>query len=77
MRWGQGEGGIYASRCYWFLINSKITIVKVHSFLSVIPASMWTKKEIAEFKESVQKEGGDSIIKVPVSVYGREALHQA
>ncbi len=29
---------------------------------------MWTKKEIAEFKESVRKEGGDSIIKVPFPI---------
>ena len=27
-------------------------------------ASMWTKKEIVEFKQSIQKEGGDAIIKV-------------
>ena len=25
---------------------------------------MWTKKEIAEFKDSVRQEGGESIIKV-------------
>ena len=30
----------------------------------VAPASMWTKKELPEFKESIRKEGGDSIIKV-------------
>ena len=30
----------------------------------VSPASMWTKKEMGEFKESIRKEGGDSIIKV-------------
>ena len=33
-------------------------------FISVSPATMWTKKEIVEFKESVRKEGGESIIKV-------------
>lgn len=30
----------------------------------ISPASMWTKKEIAEFKDSVRQEGGESIIKV-------------
>ena len=30
----------------------------------VTPASMWTKKEVAEFKDSIRNEGGDSIIKV-------------
>lgn len=30
----------------------------------ISPASMWTKKEIDEFKESIRNEGGDSIIKV-------------
>jgi len=30
----------------------------------VKPASMWTRKDITEFKNSMQKEGGDSIIKV-------------
>ncbi|XP_071441051.1 Golgi resident protein GCP60 isoform X1 [Hetaerina americana] len=29
-----------------------------------LPASMWTRKEIKEFKESIQKEGGDAIIRV-------------
>jgi len=30
----------------------------------VSQASMWTKKEVAEFKDSIRNEGGDSIIKV-------------
>ncbi len=30
----------------------------------VAPASMWTKVELKEFKDSIRKEGGDSIIKV-------------
>ena len=30
----------------------------------VSPASMWTKKELQEFKDSIRTEGGDSIIKV-------------
>ncbi len=30
----------------------------------VEPASMWTKREIAEFKTSIRGEGGDAIIKV-------------
>lgn len=30
----------------------------------VKPASMWTRKDIIDFKNSIQKEGGDSIIKV-------------
>ena len=30
----------------------------------VSPASMWTKKELQDFKDSIRKEGGDSIIKV-------------
>jgi len=25
---------------------------------------MWTKREISDFKDSIRKEGGDSIIKV-------------
>ncbi|CAH0769227.1 unnamed protein product [Bemisia tabaci] len=28
------------------------------------PASMWTRKDVKEFKESIRKEGGDAIIKV-------------
>ncbi|XP_066946654.1 Golgi resident protein GCP60 [Macrobrachium rosenbergii] len=30
----------------------------------VAPASMWTKRDIQEFKESIKREGGDAIIKV-------------
>jgi len=30
----------------------------------VTPASMWTRKDIKEFKDSIRKEGGDSVIKV-------------
>ena len=34
-------------------------------FHDIVPAaSMWTKKELGEFKESIRNEGGDSIIKV-------------
>ncbi|GFR33459.1 golgi resident protein GCP60 [Trichonephila clavata] len=32
--------------------------------LPVAAAHMWTRKDISEFKESIRKEGGDSIIKV-------------
>ncbi|XP_035228680.1 Golgi resident protein GCP60-like, partial [Stegodyphus dumicola] len=32
--------------------------------LPVAAASMWTRKDIAEFKEAIRKEGGDGIIKV-------------
>lgn len=27
-------------------------------------ANMWTRKDVKEFKESIRKEGGDSIIRV-------------
>ena len=30
----------------------------------IVAASMWTRKDIREFKDSVYKEGKDSIIKV-------------
>ena len=34
------------------------------SLISVAEPSMWTRKEIVEFKEIIRREGGDSIIKV-------------
>uniref|UniRef100_A0A0A9ZAD3 Golgi resident protein GCP60 n=1 Tax=Lygus hesperus TaxID=30085 RepID=A0A0A9ZAD3_LYGHE len=34
------------------------------SSMSVDPASLWTRKDIKEFKDSIRKEGGDSVIKV-------------
>ena len=37
--------------------------------ISVSPASMWTKKELKDFKDSIRKEGGDSIIKVKLPVF--------
>ncbi|KAF4528247.1 hypothetical protein B566_EDAN014405 [Ephemera danica] len=33
-------------------------------FPPISPASMWTRKDIREFKDTIRKEGGDSIIKV-------------
>nr|CAD7570081.1 unnamed protein product [Timema californicum] len=33
-------------------------------FPTISSASMWTRKDIKEFKESIRKEGGDAIIKV-------------
>ncbi|KAJ9578200.1 hypothetical protein L9F63_005589, partial [Diploptera punctata] len=33
-------------------------------FSTISAASMWTRKDIKEFKESIRKEGGDAIIKV-------------
>ena len=33
-------------------------------FADIVAASMWTRKDIREFKDSVYKEGKDSIIKV-------------
>nr|CAD7440984.1 unnamed protein product [Timema bartmani] len=33
-------------------------------FPTISAASMWTRKDIKEFKESIRKEGGDAIIKV-------------
>ncbi|XP_067011629.1 Golgi resident protein GCP60 isoform X1 [Anabrus simplex] len=33
-------------------------------FPTTSPASMWTRKDIKEFKDSIRKEGGDAIIKV-------------
>jgi len=37
---------------------------ETHPPATVSMASMWTKKDVKEFKESIRKEGGDSIIKV-------------
>ncbi|KAK4306360.1 hypothetical protein Pmani_021818 [Petrolisthes manimaculis] len=31
---------------------------------TVAPASMWTRRDIQDFKESIKREGGDSVIKV-------------
>lgn len=31
---------------------------------NVAPASMWTRRDIQDFKESIRREGGDSVIKV-------------
>ncbi|CAL4104531.1 unnamed protein product, partial [Meganyctiphanes norvegica] len=31
---------------------------------SIAPASMWTRRDISEFKDSIKREGGDSVIKV-------------
>jgi hypothetical protein len=36
---------------------------------AVVSASMWTKKEIVEFKDSIRQEGGDAIIKVRVYTF--------
>ncbi|KAJ8895072.1 hypothetical protein PR048_000397 [Dryococelus australis] len=33
-------------------------------FPAISAASMWTRKDIKEFKESIRKEGGDAVIKV-------------
>lgn len=30
----------------------------------ISPPSLWTRKDIKDFKESIRKEGGDAIIKV-------------
>lgn len=30
----------------------------------ISPPSMWTRKDIKDFKDSIRKEGGDAIIKV-------------
>ena len=48
-------------------IRGYTTNIKYYQFilLIIVPAaSMWTKKELDEFKESIRNEGGDSIIKV-------------
>ena len=37
---------------------------------------MWTKKEVAEFKDSIRNEGGDSIIKVIRSNFAEAAFLQ-
>ncbi|XP_042208402.1 Golgi resident protein GCP60-like isoform X2 [Homarus americanus] len=31
---------------------------------NIAPASMWTRRDIQDFKESIRREGGDSVIKV-------------
>lgn len=33
-------------------------------YTEIMAANMWTRKDIKEFKESIYKEGKDSIIKV-------------
>ena len=33
-------------------------------YSEIVAASMWTRKDIREFKESICKEGKDSIIKI-------------
>ena len=38
--------------------------INIFLYQIVPPASMWTKKELQDFKDSIRKEGGDSIIKV-------------
>lgn len=32
--------------------------------ISIHPASMWTRKDIYEFKTQVKKNGGDTVMKV-------------
>jgi hypothetical protein len=75
-----GIEDIYAFRHLMCSISGWLTIVVTALFaayfsgygaailvlilFAVSPATMWTKKEIVEFKESVRKEGGESIIKV-------------
>lgn len=31
---------------------------------AISPASMWTRKDVAEFKDTIRKEGNEGIIKV-------------
>ena len=42
-------------------------IAHLQLHLSVAAASMWTKREMVEFKDAIRKEGGDAIIKVCIS----------
>ena len=50
--------------------NCKVKLIFFHIYINIFlyqivpPASMWTKKELQDFKDSIRKEGGDSIIKV-------------
>ena len=41
--------------------------INIFLYQIVPPASMWTKKELQDFKDSIRKEGGDSIIKVIIN----------
>ena len=49
----------YKDKLFFFHIYINIFLYQI-----VPPASMWTKKELQDFKDSIRKEGGDSIIKV-------------
>ena len=54
----------------------KCTVIGLNFIFLVTPASMWTKKEVAEFKDSIRNEGGDSIIKVIRSNFAEAAFLQ-
>ena len=51
---------------YLVRVQTSKTAFIVFSY-SVAQPSMWTKKEIVEFKDSIRKEGGDAIIKVGIT----------
>ena len=56
--------------CVLFIPTLRLT--QKLSFFTQIPvpaASMWTKKELVEFKDSIRSEGGDSIIKVSYVIH--------
>ena len=41
-----------------------LTALSLSEFHDVVAASMWTRKDIREFKESINRESKESIIKV-------------
>ena len=49
---------------FQFSCNIILSFFTKKDFHDVVPASMWTRKDIREFKESINREGKDSIIKV-------------
>ena len=53
---------------YWIFggILDILWNISVFVQLAVAAASMWTKREMVEFKDAIRKEGGDAIIKVSV-----------
>ena len=60
------------STCYLPYYKSYTLFREIHIhclynlYILVPAASMWTKKELGEFKDSIRNEGGDSIIKVNI-----------
>lgn len=51
--------------CKDFELKSNLcNFVPVNSQGTMSMASMWTRKDVDEFKESIRREGGDAVLKV-------------